>query len=127
LGADHLVVNTNPRPSSSRLAALLAFPLVALVAGCGTGAAPEPPSGRAAIVTDVDPVVPSADPLPALEGSGDPAPTSPASGSGSTEPEAFVEDAVSTADLAQVDADLAELDTRLSEADRDLATPEGDF
>ena len=125
-------MNTKTRPRPHRLAALLALPLVALTAGCGTAGGPELPAGPAAIVTDVDPatgdlLVPSADPLPAPDASGGTAPSSPAPGSASTEPAAVADDPVATIDLAQLDADLAELDARLSEADRDLATPEGDF
>ncbi|MGH8971737.1 MAG: hypothetical protein ACRD0C_00845 [Acidimicrobiia bacterium] len=127
-------MNTRTRPAPSRLAALLALPLAAFVAGCGAGGGPELPTGPAAIVTDadpgtagIDPVVPVAEPLPAPDASGDAPSSSSASSSGSTEPAAVVEDAVPTIDLNQLDADLAELDTRLSEADQDLATPEGDF
>jgi predicted small lipoprotein YifL len=126
-------VNTRTRPAPSRLAALLALPLAAFVAGCGTGGDLELPAGPAAIVTDadpgtagIDPVLPSADPLPAPEASGDPVPSFPASGSGSAEP-AAVEDSAPTIDFDPLDADLAELDSQLSEADLDLATPEGDF
>jgi hypothetical protein len=132
-------VKTRPRPTVSRLAALVALPLAALaalplaalVAGCGVGADPDPPSGPAAAITIDKELLPSTpDPLPALEASPDASPaSSPAPAeAGSAEPPApAVRSAGTTTDLDQLDADLAELDTYLSEADRDLATPEGDL
>ncbi len=128
-------MNTNTLPAPSRLAALLALPLAAFMAGCGTGGDPVLNTGPAAIVTEADTgtagtdlVVPVADPLPASEASGNPAPSSLASGSGSAHSApAAVENPAPSIDFNQLDADLAELDIQLAEADSDLATPEGDF
>lgn len=123
-------MNTRTLPTVNRLAVLLALPVAALVAGCGAGADPEPPSAPAAITTDINAVPSVADPLsvPDATSGASAAPfPAPVEAGFAGSPVVGADTAGTVTDLDRLDADLAELDAYLSEADHDLATPEGDL